>query len=199
MIAIATNIPLDNINYDTDATTEENNDSNQPKEEKLYNAKSKIKLITNFVSSKHVFYYTYTFVTVGITNKIDDKAITELKESSTKDNINRELSNCEEYLKEAMKNDISPPVNVSEKMQCLIKNKQNISVTPIDPIGYHIISGFFYQIISPSFATSYVANCEQDAYLLRELFTANKEPQPDIIVYPHQIEMCKDLNKQKSK
>ena len=122
------------------------------------------------------FYYIYTFVTVGITNKIDDKTITELEESSTKDNFNSELSNCEEYLKEAMKNDISPPVNVSEKMQCLIKNEQNFSVTPIGPICHHIISRFFHQIISPSFASSYVANCEQDAYLLRELFTANKEP-----------------------
>ena len=145
------------------------------------------------VSSKQVFYYIYTFVTVGI----DDKTITELEESSTKDNFNSELSNCEEYLKEAMKNDISPPVNVSEKMQCLIKNEQNFSVTPIGPIGHHIISGFFHQIISPSFASSYVANCEQDAYLLRELFTVNKEPQPDIIVYPHQIKMYKDLNKDK--
>lgn len=35
--AIAADTPLDD--YDTDVTTEENNDSNQPKEEKLYNAK----------------------------------------------------------------------------------------------------------------------------------------------------------------
>ena len=186
MIAIATNTPLDD--YDTDVTTEENDDCRQPKEKKLYNAKG------NFVPSKHPF---YTFVSVGVTNKIDDKAVTELKESSTNDTCNSELSKYEEYLKEAMKNDISPPVNVSEKMQCLIKNNQNFSVTPIGPIGDHIISEFFHQLISPSFASSYVANCYQDAFLLRELFIANKEPQPDIIVYPHQTEMYKDLNKDK--
>lgn len=96
-----------------------------------------------------------------------------------------------------MKSDSSPPVDVSEKMQCLIKNKQNFSTTPIGPIANHIISRFLRQIISPSFASSYVANCCQDAALLRELFTANKEPQPDIIVYPHQTEMYKDVTKDK--
>ena len=144
-----------------------------------------------------LYLYIRTFVTVGVTNKTNDKAVTELKESSTNDNFNSELSKYEEYLKEEMKNDISSPVNVSEKMQCLIKNKQNFSVTPIGPIGDHIISGFFHQIISPSFASSYVANCNQDALLLRELFTVNKEPQPNIIVYPHQTEMYKDVKKDK--
>ena len=59
------------------------------------------------------------------------------------------------------------------------------------------ITGFFHQIISPSFSSSYVANCERDAALLHELFAANKEPQPDIIVYPHQTEMYKDVTKDK--
>ena len=91
----------------------------------------------------------------------------------------------------------SPAVHVSERMQHLIKNKQNFSATPLGPIADHIISGFFHQIISPSFLSSYVANCEQDAALLRELFAANKEPQPDIIVYPHQTEMYEDVTKDK--
>lgn len=64
------------------------------------------------------------------------KAVSELKESSTCDNFNSELSKYEEYLKEETKNDISSPVNVSEKIQCLI-NKQNY--TPIDPTDDHII------------------------------------------------------------
>ena len=93
LIAITTNTPLDD--YDIDVTTEENDDCRQPKEKKLYNAKG------NFVPSKHPF---YTFVSVGVTNKIDDKAVTELKESSTNDTCNSELSKYEEYLKEAMKN-----------------------------------------------------------------------------------------------
>lgn len=60
--------------------------------------------------------YIHTFVTVGITNKTDDKAVTELKESSTNDNFNSELSKYEVYLKEEMKNDISSPINVSDTL-----------------------------------------------------------------------------------
>ena len=105
--------------------------------------------------------------------------------------------NYEEYLKAAIESDIRCPVEASEKMKCLIKNHQNFSATPIGPIANHIISGSFHEIISPSFASSYVANCCQDAALLRELFMANKEPQPDIIVYPHQSKMYKDVTKDK--
>ena len=67
----------------------------------------------------------------------------------------------EEYLKEVTNSDISAPVDVLEEMQCIIKNKQNCSVTPIGPIANHITPGFFHQVISPSFTSSYVPNCVQ--------------------------------------
>ena len=76
----------------------------------------------------------------------------------------------EEYLNEALKGDNADPVDVSEKMQNLIKNKQIFSATPIGPIANHISSQSFSQVMSASFASSYVANNCQDADLLRKLF-----------------------------
>ena len=104
----------------------------------------------------------------------------------------------EEYLNEALKGDNADPVDVSEKMQNLIKNKQIFSATPIGPIANHVSSQSFSQVMSASFASSYVANNCQDADLLRELFMANNESQPDIIVYPHQTEMYRDVAKDKT-
>ena len=71
-----------------------------------------------------LYLYIRTFVTVGVTNKTNDKAVTELKESSTNDNFNSELSKYEEYLKEEMKNDISSPVDVSEICKTIQRNFQ---------------------------------------------------------------------------
>ena len=51
--------------------------------------------------------------------------------------------------------------------------------------------------MSASFTSSYAANNCLDADILRELFMANNEPQPDIIVYPHQTEMYRDVAKDK--
>ena len=45
----------------------------------------------------------------------------------------------EEYLNEALKGDNAHPVDVSEKMQNLIKNKQNFSATPLGPYFISIL------------------------------------------------------------
>jgi len=104
----------------------------------------------------------------------------------------------EEYLQEALKNNESPAVDVSEKMRCLIKNANNFSVTPIGPIGEHIVTGYFHQLIPPSFASSFVANSYEDSALLSELFAANNEKQPEIIVYPHHTKIYETINSDKT-
>ena len=79
-------------------------------------------------------------------------------------------------------------------MRHLIKNAKTFSLTPIGPIGEHIVTGYFHQIIPPSFTSSFVVNSYEDCALFHELFKANNEKAPDVIVYPHQTEIYETIN-----
>ena len=100
-----------------------------------------------------------------------------------------------DYLKDKWEHE--QPVYVSEKMQSLIKENPEFSVSPIGPIADYINSGCFHRLISPSFANSFIVNSDQDVPIMRKLFDANDEPHPCIIVYPHQTKMYQDVSKDK--
>ena len=68
------------------------------------------------------------------------------------------------------------PVYVSEEMKELIKGSEVFSFPPIGPVGDHRIP--------PSFLQSYVVNSNEDATQFHQLFVANKEDPPSVIVYP---------------
>ena len=101
----------------------------------------------------------------------------------------------DDYLRDRWEHE--EPVYVSEEMKSLIKENPEFSVSPIGPIADYINSGSFHRLMSPSFANSFVVNCDQDVPIMHKLFNANEEPQPCIIVYPHQTKMYQDVGKDK--
>ena len=88
----------------------------------------------------------------------------------------------DKYIKETWMDEI--PVYVSEEMKELIKGSEVFSFPPIGPVGDHINSVVFQHQIPPSFLQSYVVNSNEDATQFHQLFVANKEHPPSVIVYP---------------
>lgn len=93
----------------------------------------------------------------------------------------------DEYQKDLWNND--PVVYVPEEAQQMIKDHPGFSAPPIGPIADCIVSDQLLNTVPQSFAASYIVNCLEDARIMRELISARGDPQPIIIVYPHQLEM----------
>ena len=90
----------------------------------------------------------------------------------------------DKYIKETWMDDM--PVYVSEEMKQLIKSSKEFSLPPIGPIDDHIKSAFLQHSIPASFLQSYIVNSSKDAYQFHQLFAANKEPPPTVVIYPFQ-------------
>lgn len=80
------------------------------------------------------------------------------------------------------------PVLITEEMKKIIEKETLFSALPIGPIGEHVISDVLHQLMPPAFSNVFIVNSGDDAAPLRKLLTFHNQPQPDIIVYPFQIE-----------
>ena len=74
-------------------------------------------------------------------------------------------------------------------MKQLIKCIKEFSLPPNGPIADHIKSTFLQHSIPASFLQSYTVNSSEDAY---QLFAANKEPPPTVVIYPFQHQTYHD-------
>ena len=88
---------------------------------------------------------------------------------------------------------IEEPVYISKDMKKMVAGTTSFSSPPIGPLGEHVKSGIFANLMSPSFANSYVVNTNEDAALLSKMFDDNNQPQPVILVYPHFQPRYQDL------
>ena len=85
-------------------------------------------------------------------------------------------------------------VKISLKMQNIIRNHPSFSEKPIGPVQ-QFLSERFQNQLPMAFLHVYIVTNAKDAALLQTLCKNNKEPIPEVIVYPFVKKMYGNLEK----